>query len=617
MQKLLQLYFITLLLLISLNGKGQTTEDGLLKVKKEITYWDLDSTKIRSVGFYNTTGFSHIGERVGKWSFFDKNGKIEEVTYYWEGFKHGPSTIYYPNSNKEIEAYFYLGVLDSIFKAYYEDGTLAEEGFYAGIPDTFFINKKNTDWRIKITQFSERKTGDWKYYHPNGKIYMETHFVDSDTIERMITVKDTSGKFLIKNGEGTLNEFYASGKPKLISNYKEGLLDGVFKEWNPNGMKKTEGAYKNGLKDETWSLYYFVTDQIYQKQGYKNGQKDGVFKEYLPNDTLVIDGNYKSGKKDGHWIFYFETGAKDMEGDFKNDLQENHWKFWYPNGQLYYEGDFIGGNKTGKWQFFYNTGELWKEGEYQNNLREGLWTNYYENGQEAFQGAFEHDKESGVWTSWYENGEVKDKGSYTNGNMDGAWEGFYPNGKKRYEGDYKNDLKTGKWSYWDSEGKLKDVGYFAILKVERGIIVSSTNNEQSFRHGHWKSYSTIDGKIVSEGDYSYGKQNGKWKYYYPGGEVVANEVNYKEGLLNGKSSSFSRRGNLQTEINYKNNKKHGDMKVYSKKGKLVMHVVYKNGVKVKTLVQDGNAEKILYKYTKPPKEEKVKPAKKNKSSILH
>ena len=228
-----------------------------------------------------------------------------------------------------------------------------------------------------------------------------------------------------------------------------------------------------------------------------------------------------------------------------------------------------------------------------------------------------HDKENGDWSAWFENGQLKDQGAYDMAKMKGNWTGWYPNGKKRYEGPYTNNMRDGKWSFWTDKEVLKDVGSFKILKRKGDITFSDGDGyDQSFRHGHWKSYSDLDGELTSEGDYSYGKQDGKWEYYYPGGVIVATENSYGDGMLNGVSKTYTRRGDVQNEIGYKNNKKHGAMKVYNRKGKLMLHVVYKNGVRTKSLVMRGQEAKIMYKYGPGDKSKKNKSKKTKGSSIL-
>ena len=97
---------------------------------------------------------------------------------------------------------------------------------------------------------------------------------------------------------------------------------------------------------------FFYAQQLSKKMGshvngerykgsYKNGLKDGLFIEYIPNGTKVIEGNYKEDVKNGSWEYFFETGSKDMKGSFKNGLQDGEWNYWYPNGDLYYKGKLV------------------------------------------------------------------------------------------------------------------------------------------------------------------------------------------------------------------------------------------------------------------------------------
>ena len=64
---------ILLFALTMLVGQGNHPE-GLLKIEKVKTYWDKDSTLVRSIGFYNKSGYGSVGERTGLWRFWTKNG---------------------------------------------------------------------------------------------------------------------------------------------------------------------------------------------------------------------------------------------------------------------------------------------------------------------------------------------------------------------------------------------------------------------------------------------------------------------------------------------------------------------------------------------------------------
>tara|TARA_B110000459_G_scaffold1696_1_gene1828 strand:+ start:933 stop:1208 length:276 start_codon:yes stop_codon:yes gene_type:complete len=64
-------------------------KDGLLKNEKITTYWDNDEKQVRSIGFYQTSGYSNIGAKTGKWIHFYKNGKTQEISNYYKGELNG------------------------------------------------------------------------------------------------------------------------------------------------------------------------------------------------------------------------------------------------------------------------------------------------------------------------------------------------------------------------------------------------------------------------------------------------------------------------------------------------------------------------------------------------
>jgi|GEM_PF-823223 len=578
-------------LFIFIMSYAQKKEDfstGGLEKKLVTTYWDKDSTRMRSRGYYNVSGFSDLGQKTGKWTYWYYNGEVSESSTYVNGKYHGKLTQLYENGKPMNVGYFKYGIEDSLYTGYYENGTIAIKGFYAPVADSILL-APHKYW-AKLDYIEPVKIGEWHYYYENGKPKKTVEFKPNDTTEYLKSFWDKDGNQTVINGNGVVKEYYATKKPKLETTYTNGLPNGKYTEWNANGTVRVEGKYKNGLKEGEWKLWNFTSHTLYQLTNYKQGEKHGLFKEYTPDEILVIKGNYLEGEKDGIWEYYFENGAKDMIGGFKHDMQHGHWDYWYPNGQLYYEGSFVNGKKEGEWNFYYKTGEKWKSGHYQNDKKEGLWTTWYENGQEAFEGKYENGKEQGVWTSWYENGVMKDRGTFDAGKMNQTWTGWYPNDQKRYEGTYTNDLKDGKWSFWNDKGVLKDVGYFKALKKPRGkkaiLIETNTPELQSYKHGKWVSYDEKGGAIASEGTYSYGKQTGVWRFYYPGGKIVATENSFKDGKLDGVSKTFTRRGKPQTEIGYKNGVKHGEMKIYDSKGrKLIAHKLYKNGKFKKDLLK--------------------------------
>ena len=120
----------------------------------------------------------------------------------------------------------------------------------------------------------------------------ETQYKTSDTNEYIINYYDTSGKHLVKNGKGVINNYYPSGKVKSIQTINNGLKNGEYFMYKPNGKLRISGYYNNGIMDSLWEEKFITSEQVYQIKSFKNGMKHGVFKEFTISGDLFINGEY-------------------------------------------------------------------------------------------------------------------------------------------------------------------------------------------------------------------------------------------------------------------------------------------------------------------------------------
>ena len=95
-----------------------------------------------------------------------------------------------------------------------------------------------------------------------------------------------------------------------ILQYKmvDGLKNGSYQEWYPDGKPKLEGSYKDGLAIGKWTLWY------------ENGQ-------------MEFEGSFKDGRRDGLWNLWYENGQKSNEGTFKDGKQIS-FKVWNEDGSV-------------------------------------------------------------------------------------------------------------------------------------------------------------------------------------------------------------------------------------------------------------------------------------------
>ena len=199
------------------------------------------------------------------------------------------------------------GMKEGKWVSRYPDGTLKYEG-------TFLNNKP---------------VGDWKRYHESGKVKaLMSYRPGSEKV--FASLFDDEGKLYAKGVfEGTLRDstwnFYSGVQLVQTENYNHGKKEGMATGFNEEGKVIWEKIWKNDLLD-------------------------GLVKEYYPNGMKRSEITYLKGKRSGPAIFYRENGLKSMEGLFTEDLSDGTWKVFDLDGKLKYQikykkGEILDGGK--------------------------------------------------------------------------------------------------------------------------------------------------------------------------------------------------------------------------------------------------------------------------------
>ena len=102
--------------------------------------------------------------------------------------------------------------------------------------------------------------------------------------------------------------------------------------------------------------------QVKSIENFKNGKLNGEFKEFFENGSLFQVGTFKNGDMKNIKVFYengnlkFEQNLKDRKGKYRG---------YYPNGKLEAEGEVFQGDEIGLWKYYNEEGNLLKT-EYKN-----------------------------------------------------------------------------------------------------------------------------------------------------------------------------------------------------------------------------------------------------------
>lgn len=159
--------------------------------------------------------------------------------------------------------------------------------------------------------------------------------------------------------EGLCKQFYDNGNTKEACYWKKGKLDGQAIFYYENGTKSAEGYFKKGFKVKTWT-YYSKNGKISGKENYVYRDHmsvlEGEYITYFPNGNVEMKINYKDGKMHGDYHSYYENGTIQSKAKLNNNATDS-FEIFYPNGNINAKGPTDANfKKTGDWIYYYKDG---------------------------------------------------------------------------------------------------------------------------------------------------------------------------------------------------------------------------------------------------------------------
>lgn len=187
-----------------------------------------------------------------------------------------------------------------------------------------------------------------KLYDESGKLFSGRVKSESDLYLNIYSYKD---------GElDGLNVIYYKNQIKEIGHWKEGKQNGLFQLYTEDGILIDNALFKNGERDGITEQFYSDTGKIRVSVNYKNGILDGEYREYYENEKIKFVGNYKENLQDGEWKFYLEKGNLQSIVNYKagelNGLKEDY----YENGNLWTRQEFKNNIQEGIYEVYYEDG---------------------------------------------------------------------------------------------------------------------------------------------------------------------------------------------------------------------------------------------------------------------
>ena len=371
---------------------------------------------------------------------YSADGKLQKEVFFVDGLEEGIGRVFAKSDGRVIQLIYHKkGYITDIENINRIDNARMKQGRWI----TFY-----DDWQIKTEgeYKNDLKNGYFKEYSKDGVLLTTSKYLDGILQEDVAEL----AKLDIKT------EYYPNGNVKIVASYKDDIPQGVRREFSEEGEVVAGYIFRDGniigegiideegIKDGLWKEYY-PNGALKSVGTYDTGKRIGEWKFYYPNDQLEQIGSYnKDGKPDGAWTWYYATGDLLRQESYFNGMIDGYSIEYDEFGVVIAEGEYLEDEREGKWNF--NYGDHKSEGEYSLGMRQGKWKSYYSDGKVNFEGEFIEDNPNGRHTWYWPNGNKKTEGNFIMGLKDGEWAKYnydgtpfititYENGiEKRYDG---------------------------------------------------------------------------------------------------------------------------------------------------------------------------------------
>lgn len=218
----------------------------------------------------------------------------------------------YDNGNIQYEGFVVNNTLDSIYKEYYSNGVLKEEGVYKNC-------EYKTNYR-KIVQVSACggpakldsiligiKNGTWKDYYENGKLKSEANY--------FCGIEQGNFFYYYENGAISTIDFYDAGDLNISQEYNKNKTLEEIIYYDKKFIKGKQ--YKTTRTVEFYENGNFKNETIVEEK--EDGHEYESYKEYFPNGFLKTEQVLIDGDKHGICYEYYENGNVKQVGFFEYD----------------------------------------------------------------------------------------------------------------------------------------------------------------------------------------------------------------------------------------------------------------------------------------------------------
>ncbi|NBR13195.1 MAG: hypothetical protein EBQ94_04860 [Flavobacteriales bacterium] len=300
------------------NGKVDT--EGHYKLGKKIGkwVWATEHANIEMAGSFIDD------QQDGKWEYYYPDGGMSYTANFDKGKKSGEWHYYYENGKDFKKGNYSNNEKEGLWETWYESGTLLMTGAYkAGKEDGEWKNYwDNGTLKNKSTFKKGKLNGEWFSYTPAGILILQGHYKNGFQVSEWKDFYNNGRLKEVNHYKVFKRKNYANGVAVMGMRETVSEPHGKYEAYSQIDFQiKAKGQYKKGLKNGIWYDYYpgGVVPTIISE--YKNGKLDGTFKQLGRRGELMHEIQYKNGLKHGFFTIYSENGQIVVQKFFQNGYE--------------------------------------------------------------------------------------------------------------------------------------------------------------------------------------------------------------------------------------------------------------------------------------------------------
>lgn len=256
-------------------GKWKYFYDGTVSVSSEGEY--INGKKEGTWNYYHFNGVTeysgvyHHGKKEGEWKEYYDNGKIKCIERYVNGLLNGECSFFTNDGILRMTGRFNDGYRSGVWKSYSKDSVVIQQGCYDGLQDNPRPERppqgnrcglEESKYEIEVILNSD------SYYLPES------------------------------NRQGAWEENYAKGVLRQKGSYINGKKSGPWENYTPDGCLMSVFNYKDGLEDGEFVEFNWHWAYVWREGLCKNG-KTMSRKEYREGEGPRKEEYFKNkGYKD-------------------------------------------------------------------------------------------------------------------------------------------------------------------------------------------------------------------------------------------------------------------------------------------------------------------------------